>query len=61
MRILPAALALAAVITGWGVVVPAAAIPFVAPLAIAMAASVSAAAGGARYILEPPPPIRPPR
>jgi hypothetical protein len=45
-------------IIGWfaddsGVIVPAAALPFVAPLAIAMAASVSAAAGGARYILVP--------
>jgi len=45
-------------VIGWfaddsGVIVPAAALPFVAPLAIAMAASVSAAAGGARYILVP--------
>jgi hypothetical protein len=41
-------------VIGWfaddsGVVVPAVALPFVLPLAIAMAASVSAAAGGARY------------
>jgi hypothetical protein len=45
-------------VIGWfaddsGVIVPAAALPFVAPLAIAMAASVSAAPGGARYILVP--------
>jgi len=41
-------------VIGWivddsGVIVPAAALPFVVPLAIAMAASVSAAAGGAGY------------
>jgi hypothetical protein len=45
-------------VIGWfaddsGVIVPAAALPFVAPLAIAIAASVSAAPGGARYILVP--------
>jgi hypothetical protein len=50
-------------VIGWladdsGVVVPAAALPFAAPLAIAMAASVSAAASGARYILVPPQPPR---
>jgi hypothetical protein len=41
-------------VLGWladdsGVVVPAAAIPFAVPVMLAMAASVSAAAGGARY------------
>jgi hypothetical protein len=51
-------------VIGWladdsGVIVPAAAIPFAVPLGIAMAASVSAAAGGARYILMPPPPGHP--
>jgi len=48
-------------VLGWladdsGVIVPAAALPFAAPLAIAIAASVSAAAGGARYILVSPAP-----
>jgi hypothetical protein len=43
-----------ALLLGWfaddsGVMVPGAAIPFAVPLAIAMAASVSAAAGGAQY------------
>jgi hypothetical protein len=41
-------------VIGWfaddsGVIVPAAALPFVVPLTIAMASSVSAATGGARY------------
>jgi hypothetical protein len=41
-------------VIGWfaddsGVIVPAAALPFVVPLTIGMASSVSAAAGGARY------------
>jgi hypothetical protein len=41
-------------VIGWfaddsGVIVPAAALPFVLPLTIAMASSVSAATGGARY------------
>jgi hypothetical protein len=48
---------------GWladdsGVLVPAAALPFAVPLAIAAAGSVSAAAVRARYILVPPPPPR---
>ena len=42
-------------VIGWladdsGVIVPAAALPFVLPLVVAMAASVSGAAGGARYL-----------
>jgi hypothetical protein len=42
-------------VIGWladdsGVIVPAAALPFALPLVIAMAASVSGAAGGARYL-----------
>jgi hypothetical protein len=46
---------------GWladdsGVLVPAAALPFAVPLAIAMAVTVSAAAGGGRYILVLPQP-----
>jgi len=50
-------------VIGWfaddsGVMVPAAALPFAVPLATAMAVTVSAAAGGARYILVPPQPPR---
>jgi len=42
-------------VIGWfaddsGVIVPAAALPFALPLVISMAASVSGAAGGARYL-----------